>query len=60
MRKNIAQKGIPKEKMTAVPMAVSIKDTPFFGYDLRTKLQAKKQCGLPRDASEKPKNGFSP
>ena len=35
MRKNIVQKGIPKEKMTAVPMAVSIKDTPFFGYDLQ-------------------------
>jgi len=35
MLKNIAQKGIPKEKMTAVPMAVSIKDVPFFGYDFQ-------------------------
>ena len=35
MRKNIAQNGISKEKMTAVPMAVSIKETPFFGYDFK-------------------------
>ena len=34
MKKNIAQKGIPKGKMTAVPMAVSVKDIPFFGHKL--------------------------
>ena len=33
MRDNIALKGIPREKMTAVPMAVSLKDIPFFGYN---------------------------
>ena len=49
MRKNIAQKGIPKEKMTAVPMAVSIKDTPFFGYDLQQSYKQRKDCGVYRD-----------
>lgn len=34
MRKDITQKGIPKEKMTAVPMAVSTKNIPFFGYKI--------------------------
>jgi glycosyltransferase involved in cell wall biosynthesis len=34
MRKNISRKGIPKEKMTAVPMAVSIKDIPDFGHKI--------------------------
>ena len=34
MRKNIERKGILKEKMTAVPMAVSIKDIPFFGHQI--------------------------
>ena len=42
MRKNISQKGIPKEKMTAVPMAVSIKDTPFFGYDPQQSYKQRK------------------
>lgn len=32
MRNKIVEKGIPRRKMTAVPMAVSIKDIPFFGY----------------------------
>ena len=41
MRKNIARKGIPKEKMTAVPMAVSVKDIPFFGYDLQQSYKQK-------------------
>lgn len=33
MMNNIVQKGIPEEKMTPVPMAVSIREVPFFGYN---------------------------
>ena len=43
MRKGIAQKDIPKEKMTAVPMAVSIKDIPFFGYELKHSYKQEKK-----------------
>ena len=32
MQKDIAKQGIPKEKMTPVPMGVSTKEIPFFGY----------------------------
>jgi glycosyltransferase involved in cell wall biosynthesis len=32
MQKDIAKHGIPKEKMTPVPMGVSIQEIPFFGY----------------------------
>lgn len=32
MKSNMIKKGIPKWKMTAVPMAVSIVDIPFFGH----------------------------
>ncbi len=32
MKEKIIKKGILKSKMTAVPMAVSIDDIPFFGY----------------------------
>ena len=34
MRENITQKGVPKEEMTAVPMAVSITDIPYFGHKI--------------------------
>ena len=37
-----ARASIPKEKMTAVPMAVSIKDTPFFGYDPQQSYKQRK------------------
>lgn len=33
MKSNIAKKGISIKKMTAVPMAVSIKDVPFYGHN---------------------------
>ena len=32
MKGNIVKRGIPESKMTAVPMAVSIEDTPFYGH----------------------------
>ena len=32
MQKDIAKQGIPKEKMTPVPMGVSTQEIPFFGY----------------------------
>lgn len=32
MKENIVKRGIPESKMTAVPMAVSIEDTHFYGY----------------------------
>lgn len=34
MRQNIVQKGIAKDKMTPVPMAVSIDDIPFWGHKI--------------------------
>ena len=37
MRRNITQMGIPKEKLTAVPMAVPIKKIPFFGHKISVK-----------------------
>lgn len=33
MQKDIAERGIPKEKMTPVPMGVSTEQIPFFGYE---------------------------
>jgi glycosyltransferase involved in cell wall biosynthesis len=34
MLNNIAGKGIPKQKMTSVPMAVSVNEIPYFGYKI--------------------------
>ena len=41
MRSDIAKHRISLEKMTPVPMAVSIKDIPFFGHKIDTKRNKK-------------------
>lgn len=46
MQEDVAQHGITKEKMTPVPMGVSTKDIPFFGYETQQNRSNKEKVIL--------------